>query len=140
MNTNEKGLGLIISDEKKKNKENKKILNFRFNNKKIITYDDIKKNMKFDLAKKIKYLDKVNKTSLQDKKNKLIYGQQPKMKRLFTTEKKIKSIKYKFFDIIQETNKLRNSSEDNNYNRKNKLTENNQLLRNIKEKKNKWKI
>ena len=135
MNTNEKGLGLIISDEKKKNKENKKILNFRFNNKKIITYDDIKKNMKFDLAKKIKYLDKVNKTSLQDKKNKLIYGQQPKMKRLFTTEKKIKSIKYNFFDIIQETNKLRNSSEDNNYNRKNKLTENNQLLRNIKEKK-----
>ena len=135
MNTNEKGLGLIISDEKKKNKENKKILNFRFNNKKIITYDDIKKNMKFDLAKKIKYLDKVNNTSLQDKKNKLIYGQQPKMKRLFTTEKKIKSIKYNFFDIIQETNKLRNSSEDNNYNRKNKLTENNQLLRNIKEKK-----
>ena len=135
MNTNEKGLGLIISDEKKKNKENKKILNFRFNNKKIITYDDIKKNMKFDLAKKIKYLDKVNKTSLQDKKNKLIYGQQPKMKRLFTTEKKIKSIKYNFFDIIQETNKLRNSSEDNNYNRKNKLTENNQLSRNIKEKK-----
>ena len=135
MNTNEKGLGLIISDEKKKNKENKKILNFRFNNKKIITYDDIKKNMKFDLAKKIKYLDKVNKTSLQDKKNKLIYGQQPRMKRLFTTEKKIKSIKYNFFDIIQETNKLRNSSEDNNYNRKNKLTENNQLLRNIKEKK-----
>ena len=135
MNTNEKGLGLIISDEKKKNKENKKILNFRFNNKKIITYDDIKKNMKCDLAKKIKYLDKVNKTSLQDKKNKLIYGQQPKMKRLFTTEKKIKSIKYNFFDIIQETNKLRNSSEDNNYNRKNKLTENNQLLRNIKEKK-----
>ena len=136
MNTNEKGLGLIISDEKKKNKENKKILNFRFNNKKIINYDDIKKNMKFDLAKKIKYLDEVNKTSLQDKKNKLIYGQQPKMKRLFTTEKKIKSIKYNFFDIIQETNKLRNNSGDNNYNRKNKLPENsNLLLQSTKEKK-----
>ena len=100
INTTEQSLGNVISDEKKKNKENKKMLNFRFNYKKIITYNDIKKNMKFDLAKKIKYLDKV------------------------------------FFDIIQETNKLRNNSGDNNYNRKNKLPENsNLLLQSTKEKK-----
>ena len=136
INTTEQSLGNVISDEKKKNKENKKMLNFRFNYKKIITYNDIKKNMKFDLAKKIKYLDKVNKTSFQNKKNKLIYTKDQNDKRLLTTEKKIKSIKYNFFDIIQETNKLRNNSGDNNYNRKNKLPENsNLLLQSTKEKK-----
>lgn len=143
LNTSEHGLSRILSNEKKKSKEKKKILNFKYNKNKIITYNDIKKNMKFDLAKKIKYLDKVNKngmislskTSTQNKKNKLIYEKELKMKRLFTTEKKEKVVKYNFFDIIQETNKLRNSSGDNGYKTKNKLFDiynignNNPLLR-----------
>ena len=143
LNTSEHGLSRILSNEKKKRKEKKKILNFKYNKNKIITYNDIKKNMKFDLAKKIKYLDKVNKngmislskTSTQNKKNKLIYEKELKMKRLFTTEKKEKVVKYNFFDIIQETNKLRNSSGDNGYKTKNKLFDiynignNNPLLR-----------
>ena len=53
-NISEYSLSKIISNEKKKNGENKKRLNFKYNNNKIITYNDIKKNMKFDLAKKIK--------------------------------------------------------------------------------------
>ena len=143
LNTSEHGLSRILSNEKKKSKEKKKMLNFKYNKNKIITYNDIKKNMKFDLAKKIKYLDKVNKngmislskTSIQNKKNKLIYEKELKMKRLFTTEKKEKVVKYNFFDIIQETNKLRNSSGDNGYKTKNKLFDiynignNNPLLR-----------
>jgi hypothetical protein len=79
ININEHNLSRMISNEKKKNGENKKRLNFKYNNNKIITYNDIKKNMKFDLAKKIKYLDKVSKntintfskSSIQNKKNKL---------------------------------------------------------------------
>ena len=140
---------MININEKKKNGENKKRLNFKYNNNKIITYNDIKKNMKFDLAKKIKYLDKVSKntintfskTSIQNKKNKLIYEQESNKKRLFTTEKKEKIVKYNFFDIIQETNKLRNNSGDKHYQTKNKLfnlnsiNNNNLLLRSTKERK-----
>ena len=85
--------------------------------------------MKFDLAKKIKYLDKVNKniiksstkSSIQNKKNKLIFERQSTMKNHFTTEKKQKAAKYNFFDIIQETDKLRNNSGDNKNQIKNKL-------------------
>ena len=150
MNTSEYGLSRILSNEKKKSKEKKKILNFKYNKNKIITYNDIKKNMKFDLAKKIKYLDKVNKngmialskTSTQNKKNKLIYDKEPKVKRLFTAEKtKEKVAKYNFFDIIQETNKLRNSSDEIGYKAKNRLFDiynignNNPLLRSTKERK-----
>ena len=148
-NINEHNLGRIISNEKKKNGGNKKRLNFKYNNNKIITYNDIKKNMKFDLAKKIKYLDKVSKnsintlskTSIQSKKNKLIYEQESNKKRLFTTEKKEKIVKYNFFDIIQETNKLRNNSGDKHYQTKNKLfnlnniNNNNLILQSSKEKK-----
>jgi len=148
-NISEYSLSKIISNEKKKNGENKKRLNFKYNNNKIITYNDIKKNMKFDLAKKIKYLDKVSKnaintlskTSIQSKKNKLIYEQEPKRKRMFTTEQKEKKVKYNFFDIIQETNKLRNSSGERHYQTKNKLfninniNNNNLLLKSTKEKK-----
>ena len=149
ININEHNLSRMISNEKKKNGENKKRLNFKYNNNKIITYNDIKKNMKFDLAKKIKYLDKVSKntintfskTSIQNKKNKLIYEQESNKKRLFTTEKKEKIVKYNFFDIIQETNKLRNNSGDKHYQTKNKLfnlnsiNNNNLLLRSTKERK-----
>ena len=149
ININEHNLSRMISNEKKKNGENKKRLNFKYNNNKIITYNDIKKNMKFDLAKKIKYLDKVSKntintfskSSIQNKKNKLIYEQESNKKRLFTTEKKEKIVKYNFFDIIQETNKLRNNSGDKHYQTKNKLfnlnsiNNNNLLLRSTKERK-----
>ena len=147
-NVSEHGLSKMLSNEKKKYKENKKGLNFKYNNNKIITYNDIKKNMKFDLAKKIKYLDKVSKnvintlskTSVQNKKSLLIYDQELKKKRVYTTEKKEKVVKYNFFDIIQETNKLRNNSGDNNYKAKNKLFDinninNNFLLKTTKEKK-----
>ena len=147
-NTGEHGLSKMLSNEKKKNKDNKKGLNFKYNNNKIITYNDIKKNMKFDLAKKIKYLDKVSKnvintlskTSIQNKKSIIIYEPELKKKRMYTTEKKEKVVKYNFFDIIQETNKLRNNSGDNNYKAKNKLFDinninNNFLLRTTKEKK-----
>ena len=147
-NTGEHGLSKMLSNEKKKNKDNKKGLNFKYNNNKIITYNDIKKNMKFDLAKKIKYLDKVSKnvintlskTSIQNKKSIIIYESELKKKRMYTTEKKEKVVKYNFFDIIQETNKLRNNSGDNNYKAKNKLFDinninNNFLLRTTKEKK-----
>ena len=128
INTSGQGLFGIISNEKKKNSDNKKLLNNRYKSK-IITYNDIKKNMKFDLAKKIKYLDKVNKniiksstkSSIQNKKNKLIFERQSKMKNHFTTEKKQKTVKYNFFDIIQETDKLRNNSGDNKNQIKNKL-------------------
>ena len=147
LNISEHSLYRIISNEKKKNSENYKKLNFKYNNNKIITYNDIKKNMKFDLAKKIKYLDKVSKnnitlskTSIQNKKNKLIYEQEKNKKRLFTAEKKEKKVKYNFFDIIQETNKLRNSSSgDKHYQAQNKLfninNNKNLLLRSTKEKK-----
>ena len=147
LNISEHSLYRIISNEKKKNGENYKKLNFKYNNNKIITYNDIKKNMKFDLAKKIKYLDKVSKnnitlskTSIQNKKNKLIYEQEKNKKRLFTAEKKEKKVKYNFFDIIQETNKLRNSSSgDKHYQAQNKLfninNNKNLLLRSTKEKK-----
>jgi hypothetical protein len=43
LNTSEHGLSRILSNEKKKSKEKKKILNFKYNKNKIITYNDIKK-------------------------------------------------------------------------------------------------
>ena len=142
-NGNGQGLRRVISNEKKKDKGSQKIANFRYNNK-IITYNDIKKNMKFDLAKKIKYLDKVSKngmnsfskSSVQNKRIKLIYKQDKKMKRLSTTEKKEEFVKYNFFDIIQETNKLRNRSGENNYKVKNRFngSNNNLLLTSSKKK------
>ena len=77
-----------------------------------------KKNMKFDLAKKIKYLDKVNKNSNIKNNKALIDNKKPKVKMLLT-EKNDKEVKYNFFDIIQETNnKLRNSSGDTTYKQK----------------------
>ena len=152
INTSGQGLFGIISNEKKKNSDNKKLLNIRYKSK-IITYNDIKKNMKFDLAKKIKYLDKVNKniiksstkSSIQNKKNKLIFERQSKMKNHFTTEKKQKTVKYNFFDIIQETDKLRNNSGDNKNQIKNKLNNITNInadipLRSTKEKKINGKI
>ena len=112
----------------------KKKLNYHYYNKKInnniISYNDINKNMKFDLAKKIKYLDKVNKTNtssaIQAKniskinKDKFLNEQNIKYKRLLT-EKKEKKFKYNFFDIIQETNKKRNNSGENKFKNINNL-------------------
>jgi hypothetical protein len=66
-------------------------------------------------------MNTLSKTSIHSKKNKLIYEQETNKKRLFTTEKKEKIVKYNFFDIIQETNKLRNNSGDKHYQTKNKL-------------------
>ena len=149
INKKEQGINGIITNEKKRNMENKRVLNYKNDNKnKLITFNDVKKNMKFDLAKKIKYLDKVSKngmnslskTTIQNKKNKLIYEKETKAKRIFTTEIKEKVAKYNFFDIIQETNTLRNSSVEKNK-IKNKLNEifsinkNNILLRSSKGKK-----
>ena len=150
---NEERLNGTIPNENKRNKENKTALNLRYNNK-ILTFNDIKKNMKFDLAKKIKYLDKVNKnfmngfskTSVKNKKNKLIYEKESKMKRIFTTEKKEKNVKYNFFDIIQETKNLSNSIGSVSSRAKTKFYDinqvhnnNNLLLRSTKEKKIKGK-
>ena len=110
-----KNLSKLLSNKKKKVQ---KKLNFQCNTNKIITYNDIKKNMKFDLAKKIKYLDKVNKNNNIKNNKALIDNKKPKVKMLLT-EKNDKEVKYNFFDIIQETNnKLRNSSGDTTYKQK----------------------
>ena len=69
-NTNQKIIDRVYNNKKIKgtnNKDTKKKLNFHYYTKKInnniISYNDINKNMKCDLAKKIKYLDKVNKSN-----------------------------------------------------------------------------
>ena len=108
------------------NKQPKKKLNYHYytkeTNNNIISYNDINKNMKYDLEKKIKYLDRVYKNNSNSKlqsinlsknnKDKCLYEANTKCKRLLT-EKKEKKFKYNFFDIIQETNKKRNNSGEN---------------------------
>ena len=139
-NTNQKIIDRVYNNKKIKgtnNKDTKKKLNFHYYTKKInnniISYNDINKNMKCDLAKKIKYLDKVNKSNsnssthkknIKNNKDKFVYEQNIKYKRLLT-EKKEKNFKYNFFDIIQETNKKRNNSGENKFKNLNNLNNNN---------------
>ena len=135
-NFNHKILERIYFNKKFKvaNKQPKKKLNYHYYtkkiNNKIISYSDVNKNMKCDLAKKIKYLDKVNKnntnSTVQSKnisknnKDKYFGEQNNKNKRLLT-EKKEKKFKYNFFDIIQETNKKRNNSGETKFKHINNL-------------------
>ena len=146
---NQKILDRIYYNKKFKviNKEPKKKLNYHYYTKKvyhnIISYNDINKNMKCDLAKKIKYLNKVNKTNTSStvksknisKNNKDIFlnEQNIKYKRLLT-EKKEKKFKYNFFDIIQETNKKRNNSGENKFKNINNLIQSYKVRSNIKSK------
>ena len=151
-NYNPKVLERIYYNKKFKvnHKEPKKKLNYHNYTKKInnniISYNDINKNMKCDLAKKIKYLDKVNKnntnSSIQSKnlsknnknnKNKLINDQNVKFKRLLT-EKKEKKFNYNFFDIIQETNKKRNNSGENKFKALNNLNNSSNFRNSIRDK------
>ena len=154
-NYNHKILERIYYNKKFKviNKAPKKKLNYHYYTKKmnnnIISYNDINKNMKCDLAKKIKYLDKVNKNStnstvnskniLKNNKDKYIFENNDKNKRLLT-EKKEKKFKYNFFDIIQETNKKRNNSGENKVKYLNNLNNSNNYRNSIKSKYGKEKI
>ena len=154
-NYNHKILERIYYNKKFKviNKAPKKKLNYHYYTKKmnnnIISYNDINKNMKCDLAKKIKYLDKVNKNStnstvnskniLKNNKDKYIFENNDKNKRLLT-EKKEKKFKYNFFDIIQETNKKRNNSGENKVKYLNTLNNSNNYRNSIKSKYGKEKI
>ena len=122
-----------------KKKLNYHYISNNFNNNNIISLREINKNMKFDLVKKINYLEKVNTNfNLQLKNiphnNKIFDDQSMRL----LTEKKEKSFKYNFFDIFQETNnKKRNNSGDNNHkkvNNLNKSNHNNILLRSTNEK------
>ncbi len=128
------------------NKEQKKKLNFYYYTKKInnniISYNDINKNMKCDLAKKIKYLDRINKSNsntnsntkksnIKNNNDKIICEQNDRYKRLLT-EKKEKNFKYNFFDIIQETNKKRNNSGESKFKNFNNLSNNNNYISRLK--------
>jgi hypothetical protein len=108
--TNQKVFDRVCNNKKIKhlNKDQKKELNFHNYTKKlnnnIISYNDINKNMKYDLAKKIKYLDKINKSNLnvnsqmsymKNKWDNSLGEQNDKYKRLLT-EKKEKNFKYNF--------------------------------------------
>ena len=122
----------------------KKKLNYHYissniNNNNIISLNEINKNMKFDLVKKINYLEKVNTNfNLQLKNiphnNKIFDEQNLRL----LTEKKEKNFKYNFFDIFQEANnKKRNNSGDNNHKNANNLNNSkhkNILLRSTNEK------
>ena len=122
----------------------KKKLNYHYiskniNNNNIISLSEINKNMKFDLVKKINYLEKVNTNFNLQLKNiphniKIFDDQNMRL----LTEKKEKSFKYNFFDIFQETNnKKRNNSGDNNHKNVNNLNNSNHkniLLRSTNEK------
>ena len=147
-NTNQKIIDRVYNNKKIKgtNKDTKKKLNFHYYTKKINNninkYNDINKNMKFDLAKKINYLEKVNKSNtynnIQIKNismNNKLFERNLRLKRLLT-EKKEKKFKYNFFDIIQEANKKRNKSGENNYKNLNKLNSSNCRNYFKKEKKN----
>ena len=158
-NSNNKVLERIYYNKKFKvtNKQPKKKLNYHYYTKKvnnnIISYNDINKNMKCDLEKKIKYLDKVNNNNSSNKnsniksknisskynKDKIKIEHNFKYKRLLT-EKKEKKFKYNFFDIIQETNKKRNNSGENKYKNINILNSSNNYRNSINSKNEKDKL
>ena len=148
-NCNQEIIERIYYNRKNKASNNKpqlKKLNYHYIMKKInnniFSNNIINKNMKFDLAKKINYLEKVNKSNtynnIQIKNismNNKLFERNLRLKRLLT-EKKEKKFKYNFFDIIQEANKKRNKSGENNYKNLNKLNSSNCRNYFKKEKKN----
>ena len=98
--------------EKEKEEEKKREEERKLNKKKKKKH----KNNNIDIYMIV--LDEIikakNKTiEKKDKKKGINKYYYPKLKNHFTTEKKQKTVKYNFFDIIQETDKLRNNSGDN---------------------------